>query len=102
VQESGCDMVLDQTSSVTRLSVTTKDDGLHQAHVTWFILDAMFLSHVDGLPMKVRDSIPAVFEKEPGFLPDPGTSILLEVTPLTGEPDAGNPPVRFGGRGGRD
>src|SRR5262249_18752916 len=27
------------------------------------------------------------------------TSILLEVKPLTGEPDAGDPPVRFGGRG---
>ncbi|MEN6622326.1 MAG: hypothetical protein ABFD50_12330, partial [Smithella sp.] len=25
---------------------------------------------------------------------------LKEVKPLTGEPDAGNPPVRFGGRGG--
>ncbi|MBU4271973.1 MAG: hypothetical protein KKA28_08955, partial [Planctomycetes bacterium] len=30
-----------------------------------------------------------------------GSSILLEVIPLTGEPDAGNPHVRFGGRGGR-
>ena len=28
-------------------------------------------------------------------------SILNQVKPLTGEPDAGNPPVRFGGRGGR-
>ena len=27
-------------------------------------------------------------------------SILSQVKPLTGEPDAGNPPVRFGGRGG--
>src|SRR5450432_4484995 len=26
-------------------------------------------------------------------------SILSEVKPLTGEPDAGEPPVRFGGRG---
>ena len=30
-----------------------------------------------------------------------GRSILSEVTPSTGEPDAGNPPVRFGGKGGR-
>src|SRR5215471_579307 len=29
------------------------------------------------------------------------TSILDEVKPLTGEPDAGKPPVRFGGRGDR-
>ena len=29
-------------------------------------------------------------------------SILLEVRPPTGEPDAGDPPVRFGGRGDRD
>ena len=28
-----------------------------------------------------------------------GSSILLEVRPPTGEPDAGDPPVRFGGRG---
>src|ERR1022692_2603871 len=27
-------------------------------------------------------------------------SILAEVRPLTGEPDAGDPHVRFGGRGG--
>ena len=26
--------------------------------------------------------------------------VSLTETPLTGEPDAGNPPVRFGGRGG--
>jgi hypothetical protein len=31
-----------------------------------------------------------------------GTSILSEVRPPTGEPDAGEPPVRFGGRGDRD
>jgi hypothetical protein len=30
-----------------------------------------------------------------------GSSILSEVKPPTGEPDAGDPPVRFGGRGGR-
>src|SRR5215208_5927992 len=29
-------------------------------------------------------------------------SILSEVNPPTGEPDAGDPPVRFGGRGGRE
>jgi hypothetical protein len=29
-------------------------------------------------------------------------SILFEVRPPTGEPDAGDPPVRFGGRGDRD
>jgi hypothetical protein len=29
-------------------------------------------------------------------------SILLEGKPPTGEPDAGDPPVRFGGRGDRD
>src|SRR5436305_8427316 len=29
-------------------------------------------------------------------------SPLLEVTPPTGEPDAGNPHVRFGGRGSRN
>ena len=28
------------------------------------------------------------------------SSILFEVKPPTGEPDAGDPPVRFGGRGG--
>src|SRR5438552_3145099 len=28
-----------------------------------------------------------------------GSSILSEVRPPTGEPDAGDPPVRFGGRG---
>src|SRR5688572_3495670 len=27
------------------------------------------------------------------------SSVLFEVKPLTGEPDAGEPPVRFGGRG---
>ena len=31
-----------------------------------------------------------------------GLSILTEVKPSTGEPDAGEPPVRFGGRGGRN
>jgi hypothetical protein len=30
-----------------------------------------------------------------------GPSILSEVKPPTGEPDAGDPPVRFGGRGDR-
>ena len=30
-----------------------------------------------------------------------GLSILKEVIPSTGEPDAGEPHVRFGGRGGR-
>ncbi len=29
-------------------------------------------------------------------------SILSKVKPSTGEPDAGNPPVRFGGRGSRN
>jgi hypothetical protein len=29
-----------------------------------------------------------------------GLAVLFEVRPPTGEPDAGNPPVRFGGRGG--
>ena len=30
--------------------------------------------------------------------PTDRSSLLLEVRPPTGEPDAGNPPVRFGGR----
>jgi hypothetical protein len=30
----------------------------------------------------------------------PVPMVSLTETPLTGEPDAGNPPVRFGGRGG--
>jgi hypothetical protein len=30
-----------------------------------------------------------------------GPPVLLQVTPSTGEPDAGDPPVRFGGRGWR-
>ncbi|MGA2959928.1 MAG: hypothetical protein ABSF48_29955, partial [Thermodesulfobacteriota bacterium] len=30
------------------------------------------------------------------------SSILFEVKPPTGEPDAGDPPVRFGGRGDRN
>jgi hypothetical protein len=30
------------------------------------------------------------------------SSILVEVKPPTGEPDAGDPPVRFGGRGDRN
>lgn len=34
--------------------------------------------------------------------PSSGLSIRASGEPLTGEPDAGNPPVRFGGRGGRD
>ena len=37
-------------------------------------------------------------EARPSF----GLSILTEVKPSTGEPDAGNPPVRFGGRGAAD
>src|SRR5215469_17498623 len=37
-----------------------------------------------------------------GYGPYSGTSILLKVRPPTGEPDAGDPPVRFGGRGNRD
>src|SRR6185295_9694515 len=32
----------------------------------------------------------------------PGPSVLSEVRPPTGEPDAGDPHVRFGGRGGRE
>src|SRR2546428_7779869 len=35
-------------------------------------------------------------------LPCISVSILSEVKPPTGEPDAGKPPVRFGGRGGRN
>src|SRR5947207_4176015 len=30
----------------------------------------------------------------------PAVLPVREIGPLTGEPDAGNPPVRFGGRGG--
>ena len=37
-----------------------------------------------------------------GRCPCCGLSILVEVKPPTGEPDAGEPPVRFGGRGERD
>ena len=36
-----------------------------------------------------------------GHSPCDGPSILWEVKPPTGEPDAGDPPVRFGGRGNR-
>jgi hypothetical protein len=35
----------------------------------------------------------------PNCCPCSGLSILAEVRPPTGEPDAGEPPVRFGGRG---
>ena len=45
---------------------------------------------------------PADSEKDPCLLPGRGSSILSEVKPLTGEPDAGEPHVRFGGRGGRE
>jgi hypothetical protein len=31
--------------------------------------------------------------------PSGNTPVLIEVKPPTGDPDAGNPPVRFGGRG---
>src|SRR5262245_56915021 len=41
-----------------------------------------------------------VFSLNPG--PCRSTSILSEVGPSTGEPDAGKPPVRFGGRGDRN
>ena len=44
---------------------------------------------------------PTVTEKEPCLPLGLCSSILLEVMPLTGEPDTGNPHVRFGGRGGR-
>jgi hypothetical protein len=37
-----------------------------------------------------------------GRSPRLSSSILSEVKPSTGEPDAGEPPVRFGGRGDRD
>ena len=37
----------------------------------------------------------------PSHSPSLGPSILFEVTPPTGEPDAGDPHVRFGGRGDR-
>ena len=36
---------------------------------------------------------------QPDDRPCSGRSILSQVRPSTGEPDAGNPPVRFGGRG---
>jgi len=36
-----------------------------------------------------------------GHSPSRGRSILFEVKPSTGEPDAGDPQVRFGGRGDR-
>ncbi|MCX7423833.1 MAG: hypothetical protein NT013_30435, partial [Planctomycetia bacterium] len=38
----------------------------------------------------------------PDHRPCTGRSILSQVRPSTGEPDAGNPPVRFGGRGDRN
>ena len=38
----------------------------------------------------------------PGSCPCRGESTPSGVRPLTGEPDAGNPPVRFGGRGDRN
>ena len=53
-QESGCNMTQGQTIPVTRVSATTKHDGLRQAHVTWLRLSKMSMLHVDGLPMKVR------------------------------------------------
>ena len=37
---------------------------------------------------------------QPCRSPQSFTPVLIEVRPPTGEPDAGNPPVRFGGRGG--
>ena len=42
----------------------------------------------------------ASFE-QPVEYPDAVMSILIEVKPPTGEPYAGDPPVRFGGEGGR-
>ena len=49
----------------------------------------------------VQGSVATLAESDTASPRRPGSdrSTLSQVTPPTGEPDAGNPPVRFGGRG---
>ena len=94
-------MTHSQNQTVRRVSATTRHDGLRQAHVTWPKLTATLMLHVDELFRKSGICVPT--SREGSLFPSRFvSSILSEVTPLTGEPDAGNPPVRFGGRGGRN
>ena len=57
-QESGCNMTLGQNKTVSRVSATTKPDGLRQAHVTWSRLAATSMLPVDGHPVMVRATQP--------------------------------------------
>src|SRR5271167_2639310 len=55
-------------------------------------------------PLGVQGSVATLAETDTASprRPRSDRSILLEARPPTGEPDAGDPPVRFGGRGDRD
>jgi hypothetical protein len=107
-QESGCDMTSTWENQPTPVPHGVRPHGAqqagrHRAHVTWYRPMAMPISHVDGLPSKVKGlcSLTASMS-ESWYSHGRSPSILSEVIPLTGEPDAGNPPVRFGGRGDRN
>jgi len=83
--------------------------GATHAHVTW-------LKPLEGTTrlltaLLARDNVESRWESE-SLVAKPGlqslntahvfdSSILFEVIPPTGEPCAGNPPARFGGRGDR-
>ena len=54
------------------------------------------------LVMGSAPDVPDAVGGGPRWRPTAVLSLLLEVRPPTGEPDAGDPPVRFGGRGGRN
>ena len=51
---------------------------------------------------KLKDTLRAKTKRTHGRSPSSCLSILSEVTPPTGEPDAEEPHVRFGGRGDRN
>lgn len=65
---------------------------------TMRMLTTLIKGNVEGgLPLLRR-----TWAVQSGNRPCHGLSILTKVKPSTGEPDAGEPLVRFGGRGGRN
>src|SRR5208337_625375 len=56
----------------------------------------------DPCTFREKAVVSCIPETEPYRFFGHASSILFEVKPPTGEPDAGDPPVRFGGRGDRN
>ena len=95
--ETRCPRPRRKPSSARRANPTERP-GPHDREGATAALAARLLTALDRQGARSH----ALFAKQRFWLgtDHDGPSILVEVRPPTGEPDAGNPPVRFGG--GRD